>query len=96
MVGTSAIRHFSLEAAFPETTPFPPLFENAIASPMRTFTTLWAAALFLLLASCQTRDPSPSTLQVPRAEQCEASGGSMQPVGLIGSPACVVPTSDGG
>ena len=79
-----------------QTTPLLPVRESGIVRLVRTFTTLWAAALFLLLASCQTRDPSPSTLQVPPAEQCEASGGSMQPVGLTRSPACVVPTSDGG
>ena len=55
-----------------------------------------AIAATPLLFGCQPKEPATSTLIVPAVEQCKASGGKIEKVGIVGTPACVIPTADAG
>ena len=63
---------------------------------MRAWVSLSAIAAISMLLGCQPRDPATSLLPVPSPEQCAASGGKIEKVGLIGTPACLIPTADAG
>lgn len=63
---------------------------------MRVPAYIVAIAALSTLTGCQSKEPSPSTLTDPHLEQCEASGGTIEKVGMVGMPACVVPTKDAG
>jgi hypothetical protein len=63
---------------------------------MKGHTFIVAVAAMSLLFGCQPKEPAASTLSVPPVEQCKASGGTIEKVGMIGTPACVIPTADAG
>lgn len=70
--------------------------EIAHPMPMDSRTRLSVLVTMLLLWGCEPREPAASTLPVPPAGQCTAAGGTIREVGLLGHPACEVPTSDAG
>jgi len=55
-----------------------------------------AIAATPLLFGCQPKEPATSTLIVPAVGQCKASGGKVEKVGMVGTPACVIPAADAG
>lgn len=64
---------------------------------MRTLSLLATASLALsLLAACAPSAPGPQPTAQSADASCAARGGSMQPVGRIQRPACVVPYADAG
>ena len=60
----------------------------------RTLVVAIAAMPFLF--GCQPKEPAVAGLTVPTVEQCKASGGKVETVGMVGTPACVIPTADAG
>jgi putative hemolysin len=64
---------------------------------MRKFSILAAASLTLsLLAACAPASPGPTQTAQSEAATCATRGGSMQPVGRMQRPTCVVPFADAG
>ena len=64
---------------------------------MRKFSILAAASLTLsLLAACAPAAPGPTQTAQSEEATCATRGGSMQPVGRMQRPTCVVPYADAG
>ncbi|MGR4865218.1 hypothetical protein [Caulobacter sp. LARHSG274] len=64
---------------------------------MRTNAILAAASLALsLLAACAPTAPAPAPSAQSEAATCATRGGTLQPVGRLQRPTCVVPFADAG
>jgi putative hemolysin len=64
---------------------------------MRTLSLLATASLTLsLLAACAPAAPGPAPAAQSADASCAARGGTMQPVGRMQRPTCVVPYADAG
>src|SRR3954469_13095382 len=64
---------------------------------MRKFSILATASLTLsLLAACAPASTGPTQTAQSEQATCAAGGGSMQPVGRLQRPTCVVPYADAG
>ena len=64
---------------------------------MRTISILATASLALsLLAACAPSAPASQPTAQSADASCAARGGSMQPVGRLQRPTCVVPYADAG
>ena len=58
-------------------------------------TIAFGVAGLVLLAASSSAAPPPNTAS-PAPAQCKASGGRIEPVGMAGAPACVIPYADAG